>query len=501
MDQLILSLRRVASGPRLRTPRGDRWLPPVTRRLLIAVAASSCALAQAQAQPAPPKAAAVASDLRQVSRTLEALSDRVGPAVVQVFAVGYGSPSDASEERSLLTQQRNTGSGVILDADGYIVTNAHVVQGAYRVQVQLAAPRPSNARSILGPRPRIVGAQIVAIDEETDLSVLKVDEKALPALELADSDAVRPGQLVLAFGSPLGLDSSVTLGVVSAVARQLEPDDPMIYIQTDASINPGNSGGPLVDTDGRVVGINTLILSQSGGNEGLGFAAPSNIVRNIFDQVRKFGRVRRGEIGVRAQTITPSLAEGLKLPRAWGVVLGDVSPDGPAAGAGLEAGDIVAALDGKPMENGRQLQVNLYGRAIGEVVRLQILRGARTLEIPVTVIERGDDPDRFAGMVRPEEHLVKRLGILGLTFTEPLSALLPDLRVPSGVVVAAAARTGPPAWEGELQPGDVIHAVNRIAVKDMSTLRAAIDELKVGDALVLGIEREGQMLFLGGRVE
>jgi serine protease Do len=328
-----------------------------------------------------------------------------------------------------------------------------------------------------------------------------VDEKALPALELADSDAVRPGQLVLAFGSPLGLDSSVTLGVVSAVARQLEPDDPMIYIQTDASINPGNSGGPLVDTDGRVVGINTLILSQSGGNEGLGFAAPSNIVRNIFDQVRKFGRVRRGEIGVRAQTITTSLAEGLKLPRAWGVVLGDVNPDGPAAGAGLEAGDIVAALDGKPMENGRQLQVNLYGRAIGEVVTLQILRGARTLEIPVTVIERGDDPDRFAGMVRPEEHLVKRLGVLGLTFTEPLSALLPDLRVPSGVVVAAATRNGPPAWEGELQPGDVIHAVNRTAVKDMSALRAAVDELKVGDALVLLIEREGQMLFLGGRVE
>ena len=186
----------------------------------------------------------------------------------------------------------------------------------------------------MGPRPRVVGAQIVAIDEETDLSVLKVDEKALPALELADSDAVRPGQLVLAFGSPLGLDSSVTLGVVSAVARQLEPDDPMIYIQTDASINPGNSGGPLVDTDGRVVGINTLILSQSGGNEGLGFAAPSNIVRNIFEQVRKFGRVRRGEIGVRAQTITPSLAEGLQLPRDWGVVLGDVYPDGPAAKAG-----------------------------------------------------------------------------------------------------------------------------------------------------------------------
>jgi serine protease Do len=425
----------------------------------------------------------------------------VGPAVVQVFALGYALPTEATEERSLLAQQRSTGSGVILDPEGFIVTNAHVVQGAYKVQVQLAAPRRGAMRSIVGPRPRTVGAQIVAIDEETDLSVLKVDEKALPFLELADSDSVKAGQLVLAFGSPLGLDSSVTLGVVSAVARQLEPDDPMIYIQTDASINPGNSGGPLVDTDGRVVGINTLILSQSGGNEGLGFAAPSNIVRNIFEQVRKYGRVRRGEIGVRAQTITPSLAEGLKLPRDWGVVLGDVTPDGPAARAGVEAGDIVVSLDGKAMENGRQLQVNLYGRGIGEVVKLQVLRGTRTLDVPVTVIERGDDPNRFAGLVRSEEHLVTRLGILGLTFTRPLAELLPDLRVPSGVIVAAATRTGPPAWEGELQPGDVIHGINGTIIKDLAALRAAVDALKTGEALVLRVEREGEMLFVAGRVE
>jgi serine protease Do len=470
--------------------------------IVIAAAAVCCAGSHASAQQAQTKTAiGGVADLHQVSRTLEGLSEQVGPAVVQVFALGYATPSDVSEERSLLAQQRNTGSGVILDPDGYIVTNAHVVQGAYKVQVQLAAPRRGATRSIVGPRPRIIGAQVVAIDEETDLSVLKVDETALPFLQLADSDAVRSGQLVLAFGSPLGLDSSVTLGVVSAVARQLEPDDPMIYIQTDASINPGNSGGPLVDTDGRVVGINTLILSQSGGNEGLGFAAPSNIVRNIFEQVRKYGRVRRGEIGVRVQTITPSLAEGLKLPRSWGVVLGDVNPQGPAARAGLEAGDVVAALDGKPMENGRQLQVNLYGRAIGEVVKLQVLRGDRTLDVPVTVIERGDDPNRFAGMVRPEEHLIRRLGMLGLTLTERLAGLLPELRVPSGVVVAAAARTGPPAWEGELQPGDVIHAVNRTLIQDLAALRAAVDALQPADPLVLRVERDGEMLFLGGRVE
>ena len=158
-------------------------------------------------------------------------------------------------------------------------------------------PAAIPGRSILRRRGRTVGAQIVAIDRETDIAVVKIEAKALPVLAFGDSDTLRPGQLVLAFGSPLGLDASVTLGIVSAVARQLTPEDPMIYIQTDAPINPGNSGGALVDTEGRLVGISTLIYSQSGGNEGIGFAAPSNIVRNIFEQIRKTGRVRRGEIG------------------------------------------------------------------------------------------------------------------------------------------------------------------------------------------------------------
>ena len=196
--------------------------------------------------------------------------------------------------------ERSSGSGVIVDPDGYIVTNAHVVERATRIEVELplAATGSAPGSSILRRRGRMVGAQVVAIDHETDIAVLKVEAKGLPVLPFGDSEALRPGQIVLAFGSPLGLESSVTMGVVSAVARQLTPEDPMIYIQTDAPINPGNSGGALVDTEGRLVGINTLIYSQSGGNEGIGFAAPSNIVRNVFAQIRKTGRVRRGEIGV-----------------------------------------------------------------------------------------------------------------------------------------------------------------------------------------------------------
>jgi serine protease Do len=450
---------------------------------------------------APPAAHEGAGDLRAISGTLESLSERVGPAVVQVFAVGYVLPDEAKDDKSLLTEQRSTGSGVILDPDGYIVTNAHVVQGAHRVQVQVPAVRRPAQRSVLSPRPRLLNAEIVAADDETDLAVLKVAETNLPALPIADSDSVHPGQIVLAFGSPLGLDSSVTMGVVSAVARQLEPDDPMIYIQTDASINPGNSGGPLVDIDGRVVGINTLILSQSGGNEGLGFAAPSNIVRNIFDQVRRYGRVRRGEIGVRPQTLTPALAEGLGLTRDWGVVLSDVFPDGPAAQAGLRIGDIVVALDGKPMENGRQLQVNLYGRPIGQTVTLSVLRGDQPLDARVTIVERHDDPNRFAALVSPQDHVVSRLGILALEITPQLQPLLPDLRVPSGIIVAATTSSMPPAWEGELEPGDVIHAVNRLPVKTLADLRDAVSGLSADSALVLQVERDGMMTYVAGRVQ
>ncbi|HEY7056723.1 MAG TPA: trypsin-like peptidase domain-containing protein, partial [Vicinamibacterales bacterium] len=276
---------------------------------------------QPQTQPPPSRAAALA--LGDLSKSLEALASKVSPSVVQIFVTGYAPPEEQQEggtgEPAI---ERSSGSGVIVDSDGYIVTNAHVVENATRLEVELssAASGVPVGRSIVKRRGRIVGARIVAIDHETDLAVVKVDATGLPTLPIGDSDRLHPGQIVLAFGSPLGLDSSVTMGVVSAVARQLEPDDPMIYIQTDAPINPGNSGGPLVDTDGRLVGINTLIYTQGGGSEGIGFAAPSNIVRNVFTQIRKTGRVLRGEIGVTAQTITPLLADALQLPSDAGII-------------------------------------------------------------------------------------------------------------------------------------------------------------------------------------
>jgi serine protease Do len=436
--------------------------------------------------PAPARDVA---DLSRLSRDLHALSERVKPAVVQVLTTGY-APADGA-----LVRQRASGSGVILDPEGYVVTNAHVVEGARRVQVALAglASGPPEARSILKAPGRVVGAVVVGTDRETDLAVLKIDEKGLPALALGDSEALRPGELVLAFGSPLGLENSVTLGVVSAVARQVRPDDRMIYVQTDASINPGNSGGPLVDAQGRVVGINTFILSQSGGSEGIGFAAPSNIVRYVYDQIRRTGRVHRGEIGVRVQTVTPTLATGLGLRQEWGVVISDVPPGGPAAPAGLRVGDVVLKMDGKVMENARQLEVDLYPRAPGGSVSLEVQRGAQRLTYVIPVAARPGDPARFADRVSSERNSVPRLGVLALDLDDVVAALLPPLRARAGAVVATVDGRSEP---DPLQPGDVIYSVNQEPVTGVERLRELLAQLKPGSPVVLQVERGGELRFV-----
>ena len=394
----------------------------------------------------------------------------------------------------LVTTQRASGSGVIVDPEGFIVTNAHVVRGAERLHVLI--PTAASGRSILATTGRRVKARVVGLDLETDLAVIKVDEPSLPALPFGDSDDLNAGQIVLAFGSPLGLHNSVSLGVVSAVARQLTPESPMIYVQTDASINPGSSGGPLVDLRGRLVGINTLIVSQAGGNEGLGFAAPSNIVRTVYEQLKKSGRVRRGDIGIRAQTVTPALAAGLGLTRDHGVILADVVPRSPAAAAGLQTGDLVIALDAKPMENGRQLKVGLYRRLVGDVVVLEIERNGRAQKVPVAVAERPDPLANLPDSIDPRQNLVPRLGVLGVDLTPPLADQLPVLRVKSGVVVASTVADALDASEGGLAVGDVICAVNRIPVGGLRDLRAIVDRLAAASPAVLQIERHGELQYL-----
>jgi serine protease Do len=458
--------------------------------------AAAQATPAAQAAPAARRSPASGS-LSELSAALQSLSEKVGPAVVQILTTGYGTVG--AGKGGVLTKQRSSGSGVILDASGYIVTNNHVVQGARRIQVVLAGPPSHMPRaSILKPRGATLGAQLVGTDPDTDLAVIKIEDTGLPTLSLGDSEALRQGQIVLAFGAPLGLDNSASMGVVSAPARQLEPESPMIYVQTDAPINPGNSGGPLVDTEGRVVGINTMMFSQSGGNEGLGFAVPSNIVKNVYDQIRKTGRVQRGSIGARAQTITPALAAGLGLSRSDGVIVSDVF--GGGSRGGLELGDIIVALDGKRMENGRQLEVNLYRRAPGQLVSFDVVRGDRTLKLSVPVTERPRDPDALRQMVNPDSNLIRGLGLLGLDLDETLIKLLPPTRAKAGVVVAVNTGEGP-LWPEAPQVGDVIYALNQELVGTVDALRAAVAKLKPGNPVVLLVERQGELLYLAAELE
>jgi serine protease Do len=452
----------------------------------------------AAAQPAKSPARA----LTELSQSLQELSDRVSPSVVQIFVSGYAEPNDEDHASAEPILERSSGSGVIVDSDGYIVTNAHVVERATRLEVELSlsATGGKPGASILRRRGKTFGAQIVAVDPETDVAVLKIEASGLPALTFGDSETLRPGQIVLAFGSPLGLESSVTMGVVSAVARQLAPEDPMIYIQTDASINPGNSGGALVDTEGRLVGISTLIYSQSGGNEGIGFAAPSNIVRNVFSQIRKTGRVRRGELGVRAQTLTPLMAEALGTTGDAAVVLSDVIPGGPAARAGLQPGDLVLTLDGKRMENGRQFRINIYTRAMDDVVTLEVQRGERRMSLRVPVGERRNDVGRLTDLIG-QQTPVRVLGVLALNLTPQIVELLPGLRRPKGVVVATVSSAAPFSQQGRLQPGDVIYSLNGKVIETVAELNTIAETLKPGTAAVLHLERSGALTYLAFRID
>jgi serine protease Do len=339
-----------------------------------------------------------------------------------------------------------------------------------------------------------VPARVVGQDRQTDLALLKIEAANLPHLVFEDSETLRQGQLVLAFGSPFGLENSVTMGIISSVARQIRADDPMIYLQTDASINPGNSGGPLVDPEGQLVGINTFILSNSGANAGVGFAIPSNIAKSVYEQIREHGYVKRGQIGVIAQTITRELAQALGLAKEWGVIIADVSPKSSAEAAGLEVRDIVLTFNGKVMENARQMGVNIYA-ASGQTATLEILRGGETITKRVAVLERPQDPDRILSLVEGEKNYVAGLGILAVDLSEKVTALLPPLRRLSGAVVAGVV-TALSAEDQFLLPGDVIFGVNNVRVANLAELKTALQAQPAGKPIALQIERMGQFQFV-----
>ncbi len=427
--------------------------------------------------------------LTAFSQSLEALAARVDPAVVQIVSTGYGRGDEGQRgSASLLTRQRSTGSGVLLTADGYIVTNNHVVQSARKIEVRLAAG-PGNAKEV------VLQAKLVGADRQTDLAVIKIDRTGLPTLSFGDLKNVRVGQVVMAFGSPFGLAGSVSMGVISSTSRQVREDDSVTYLQTDAPINPGNSGGPLVDTEGRVIGINTFILTQSGGSEGLGFAIPSDVVRSVFTQIRKDGHVHRGQLGIVAQPITPEMAKALNLPQNSGAIAADVLPGGPADKAGMKVDDIISAVNGSEIKSARDLQSFIYSQALDSEVTLTVKRGEQTLSLKMNIIERPDDPQRFADMVDPEKNIIPQLGVLVIPVDEKVQAMLPGLRHTYGLVIAAESSDAPYSGES-LRVGDVIYQVNRVPAVTIRAVTSTLETLKSGDPVAIQVERDGSLMYV-----
>jgi serine protease Do len=434
---------------------------------------------------------------RELDGSLERLVSKVSPAVVQILVSGYGpAETHGHSDKVRMVRQHAIGSGVIVDSDGYIMTNAHVIEGAQRVRVIVPL---SSSTSVLGLQPirsqQIFDAKIVGRHKESDLALLKIEATQLPVITLHDGVSVRQGELVLAIGSPEGLRNSVTMGVVSSVARQIDANDPMFYLQTDAPLNPGNSGGALVDLDGNLVGINTLMLTEGGGSEGLGFAIPASIVNFDYESLRKHGQVHRVAFGAQAQTITPTLAAGLGLSRSWGVVISNVTPGGFARIAGIEVGDIVIAIDARPIDDFPSFIASLYLHPIDQAMKIDLIRGAKELSVFVPVTVHQESIDDLSDVPDLQRIYVPELNVFVADIDESLKPLLHGDHDDSGIVVVAESGD-PNALNTGVQAGDILTALNRTALQSVSQLRATVRELKSGDAVVLQVERRGKLQYL-----
>jgi serine protease Do len=432
--------------------------------------------------------------LRLASGSIESLVQRVARSVVQVVVSGYQPVDSGGRADVALGRGRVIGSGMVVEAPGYVLTNAHVVAGAERIQVVVEG---DGAQTLGHQTARVIDAQLVGVSDELDLALLKIDADDIPVLHFANYDQVRQGELVFAFGSPDGLRNSVSMGMVSSVARQVAVDSPLVYVQTDASINPGNSGGPLVDAAGDVVGINTFIQTLSGGSEGLGFALPSALIALAYPQLKEFGHLHRGLIGLTVQSVTPLMAAGLQLPAGAALIAANVASGSPAGQAGLRPGDVIAAIDGTPVANLTlaQLYVRLYGLRGGQAVKIAAQRGSDAVTVSATAIEIPHVCDR-QGFLDVRTALIEPLGILATsrdTFEEAPASN--DDGAAAGVVVSARVETGKRS-DVSLERGDVIRAVNGDAVATPAALRDAVERVPLRGAIVLQVERDGRLEYV-----
>jgi serine protease Do len=348
-------------------------------------------------------------------------------------------------------RQQGVGSGVIVSKDGYILTNNHVVDGADEVKVALQDGRDYTAK-------------VIGRDPKSDVAVVKIDAKDLPAVPMADSDKVEVGDVVLAVGNPFGIGQTVTTGIVSATGRGNMGLDYEDFIQTDAAINPGNSGGALVDSEGRLIGINTAILSRSGGNQGIGFAIPSNMARDVMTSLVKDGHVTRGYLGVMIQDVTPALAKEFKLKSTTGALVGDVSPGTPAEKAGIKSGDVILEFNGKPVTDGRHLRLEVARTSVGDEVPVKLQRDGSTKTLDVT-IKAMPGTEHVASSEKSNSEDDGTLN--GVTVGNVDRESRQEYQIPDNIRGAVVTEVQPDsaAAEAGLQRGDVIQEINRKAVK------------------------------------
>ncbi|MEJ2688716.1 MAG: DegQ family serine endoprotease [Deltaproteobacteria bacterium] len=377
-------------------------------------------------------------------------------------------------------KRTSLGSGVILSPDGYIVTNNHVVENADEINVRFSNNEEYEAK-------------IIGRDAKTDLALIKIDPKhKLQPAEMGDSDKLRVGDWVIAIGNPFGFEQTVTAGIVSAKGRYLGGSTYENFIQTDASINPGNSGGPLFNVDGKLEGINTAIYSRSGGNVGLGFAIPANMVKSVVSQLKATGKVNRGWLGVMIQTVTSELAQQFHLDRPMGALVGEVSKDSPADKAGIKAGDIIIRFDGKEISQMNMLPAIVAETPIGKEVEVELIRNGKKMTVTVTVgkLDEGHEAAEQSGV-----------GSLGDDFGLTVQELTPDLAKSMGIedtvgLVITDVDPGSKADEMGLKRGDIILEADRRPVKTVKQLRDILKKLKDDESVLLLIKRDTHTSFM-----
>ncbi len=433
--------------------------------------------------------------MRSLNASLEQVATTVFPAIVHIEVVSYEPSSDRDDDAKVQTvsKQRGSGSGMIVDPSGYVVTAYHVIDKARRIRIELDSHAHPTVEGDNNKRSMSFEPKIVGIFKEADIAVLKIDAKDLPTVSFSNSKSLRQGQLVAALGGAEGFRNSLSLGVVSAVERQIEPDDSLVYVQTDAALASGCSGGPLVNIQGEMVGMDVFSITERGRIERLGFAVPSDLVRYAYEQIRQYGYVPRPYLGVDVQGITPTLASALQLPTDAGIVVSGVAAGSPAEKARLQAGDVITSVDGASARSVPQLMWALLHKRQGDHVRLQVARKSETVALNVLLAAMPPDSEDSHPPDEVEETAVPRLGIM-------VSGRKPELtddknkRLNDGVLVIAQLRGIDP--EPQLNAGDVIRSINATSINSVAQLRTVLDSFHSGDAIALHVERKGRQMYV-----